>query len=73
MAVDKEASGGRQRERAKRASIQVTPREMRGMMMATKTSLELEEVTTEEKEEEARAVIEASKGLCSKSSGRFLI
>ena len=52
MAVDKEASGGRQGERAKRASIQVTPREMRGIMMATKTSLEVEEVTAEEKEEE---------------------
>ena len=64
VAVDKEASGGRQGERAKRASIQVTPREMRGIMMATKTSLEVEEVTTEEKEEEAGAVTEDSQGPC---------
>ena len=70
MAVDKEASGGRQGERAKRASIQVTPREMRGMMMGTKTSLEVEEVTAEEKEEEVVAVTEASQGLCSKPSSR---
>ena len=68
VAVDKEASGGRQGERTKRASIQVTPREMRGMMMGTKTSLEVEEVTTEEKEEEI--VTEASRGLCSKPSSR---
>ena len=33
VAVDKEASRGRKGEKGKRASIQVTPREMRGMMM----------------------------------------
>ena len=55
VAVDKEAARGRQGERGKRASIQVTPREMRGMMMGTRTSLEVEEEEEVTKEEEAGA------------------
>ena len=69
VAVDKEASRGRQGEKGKRASIQVTSREMRGMMMGTRTSLEVEPeekaVTKEVKEEEAEAdCCEQGQGLC---------
>ena len=67
VAVDKEATRGRQGEKGKRASIQVTSREMRGMMMGTRTSLEVEpeeEAVTKEVKEAEADCCEQGQGLC---------